>query len=82
MFVTNIKFLLLLKICVLQENSYSVVQFMNTEEENNWQEEMTIPTPKVNFVVKLNSDVLKNLCSLQAKLKSFREDSINEIKEK
>ena len=53
---------------------------MNTEEENSQQEEMTTPTPEVNLVVKLNSDVLKNLHSLQAQLKSFREDSLNERK--
>ena len=54
---------------------------MNTEEENNLQEEMTTPTLEVNLVVELNSDVLKTLHSLQAELKSFREDSLNEIKE-
>ena len=54
---------------------------MNTEEENIRQEEMITPTPKVNLVVEINSDVLKTLHSLQAELKSFREDSLNEIKE-
>ena len=54
---------------------------MNTEEENNWQKEMTTPTLEVNLVVKLNSDMLKNLHSLQAELKSFREDSLNERNE-
>ena len=54
---------------------------MNTEEENSRQEEMTTPTPEVNLVVKLNSDVLKTLHSLQAELKSFAEDSLNERKE-
>ena len=54
---------------------------MNTKEENTRPEEMTTPTPEVNFVVELNSDVLKTLHSLQAELKSFREDSLNEIKE-
>ena len=42
---------------------------------------MTTPTLEVNFVVKPNSDALINLQSLQAKLKSFREDSLNERKE-
>ena len=32
-------------------------------------------------MVELNSDVLKTLHSLQVELKSFREDSLNEIKE-
>ena len=54
---------------------------MNTEEENNRHKEMTTPTPKVNLVVKLNSDVLKTSHSLQDELKSFREDSLNERKE-
>ena len=54
---------------------------MNSEGENSRQEEMTTPTPEVNLVVKLNSDMLKNLHSLQAELKSFREDSINERNE-
>ena len=51
---------------------------MNTKEEKKWQKEMTTPTLEVNLVVKLNSDMLKNLHSLQAELKSFREDSLNE----
>ena len=42
---------------------------------------MTTPTPEVNFAVKLKYDVLKTLHSLQAELKSFREDSVNERKE-
>ena len=54
---------------------------MNTKEGNSRQEEMTTPTPEVKLVVKLNSDVLKNLHSLQAEQKSFREDSLNERKE-
>ena len=54
---------------------------MNTEEENSRQEEMTTPTSGVNLVVELNYDVLKTLHSLQAELKSFREDSLNERKE-
>ena len=54
---------------------------MNTEEENSRQEEMTTPTPEVNVVVDLNSDVLKTLHNLQAELKIFREDSLNERNE-
>ena len=42
---------------------------------------MTTPTLEVNLVVELNSDVLKNLHSIQVKWKSFREYSLNEIKE-
>ena len=56
--------LLLLKFFVFQEIFYSIVQFMNTEEENNRQEEMTTPTPEVYLVVELNSDVLRTLHSL------------------
>ena len=37
---------------------------MNTKEENSCQEEMNTPTPEVNLVVELNSEVLKNLHSL------------------
>ena len=54
---------------------------MNTEEENSWQEEMTTPTLEVNLVVEVNSNVLKNLHNIQAELKSFIEDSLNERKE-
>ena len=54
---------------------------MKIDEENSWQVEMTILTSEVNLVVELNSDVLKNLHSPQAELKSFREDSLNERKE-
>ena len=54
---------------------------MNTEEESGQQEEMTPPTPEVDLVVEIKSDVLKTLHSLQVELKSFREDSLNEIKE-
>ena len=75
------QFLLLLNFCVLQENFYSTVQFMNTEEENSQREEMTTPTLEVNLVVKLNSNVLKTLHSIQDQLKSFREYSLNERKE-
>ena len=42
---------------------------------------MTTPTPEVNLVVELNSDVLKTLYSLQAELIFFREYSLNERKE-
>ena len=42
---------------------------------------MTTPNLEVNLVVKLNSDALKNLHPLQAELKIFKEDSINERKE-
>ena len=54
---------------------------MNIERENNWHEEMATPTSEVNLVVDLNSDELKTLHSLQAELKSFREDGLNERKE-
>ena len=54
---------------------------MNTEEENSQKEEMTTPPLEVNLVVELNSDVMKTLHNLQAKMKSFREDSLNERKE-
>ena len=44
-------FLLLTEIFMFQKKIYSAVQFMNTNEENNQQEEMTTPTPEVNFVL-------------------------------
>ena len=55
---------------------------MNIDEEKNRQEEMTTPTPEVNLVIELKSDVLKTLHSIQAELKSFREDSLNERNER
>ena len=42
---------------------------------------MNTSTPKVNLVVKINSDVLKTLHSLQAELKSFIEYNLNERKQ-
>ena len=54
---------------------------MNTEKENIWHEKMNTTTLEVNLVVKLNFGVLKTLYSLQAELKSFREDSLNERKD-
>ena len=54
---------------------------MNTKEENNRLKEMATPTLELNLVVELNSDVMKNLHSLQAQLKIFRQDSLNERKE-
>ena len=76
------KFFAAIEIFVLQEKQfYSTIQFMNTDSENSQQEEMTTPTLEVNLVVELNSDVLKTFHSLQAELKSFREDSLNERKE-
>ena len=66
---------------MLQENFYSIVQFINTKEENSRQEEMTTPTLEMNLVVDLKFDVLKTLHSLQFELKSFREGSLNERKE-
>ena len=82
-YVTNRrKKFLVLKIYVLKEKFYSTVQFMNTKEENSWQEEMTTPTLEVNLVVELKSDVLKNLHNIQDELKSFREDNLNERNEK
>ena len=62
-------------------NFYSGDQFMNTVEEKGQQGNMTIPTSEAELVVDLSSDVLKTLHSLQAELKSFREDILNERKE-
>ena len=57
------------------------IEFMNNEEENGHQGKMNTPTLEVELVVEIKYDVLKNLHSLQAELKSFREDSLNERKE-
>ena len=54
---------------------------MNTGEENNRQGRMNTPTPKGELVVELNSDILKTIHSIQAELRSLREDSLNERKE-
>ena len=54
---------------------------MNIEEENSQQGKVNTPTSKAELVIELNFDVLKTLHSLQAELKSFREDSLNERKE-
>ena len=62
-------------------NFYSTDQFINTEEENNHQGNMTTPTLEAELVVELNSDGLKTLHSLQVELKIFREDNLNERKE-
>ena len=54
---------------------------MNIEEDDSRQGKMNTPTQGVELVVELNSDILKTIHSLQAKLQSFREDSLNERKE-
>ena len=54
---------------------------MNTEEENNWQGNMTTPTSKEDLVIELKYDVLKTLHTLQTELKISREDSLNKRKE-
>ena len=42
---------------------------------------MNTPTQEEELVVELNSDILKTIHSLQAKLQIFKEDSLNERKE-
>ena len=54
---------------------------MNTEEENSRQGKMTTPTPEVELVVELNSNVFKTLQCLPAELKSFKEDTLNKRRE-
>ena len=54
---------------------------MNTEEYNSRQVRMNTPIPEGELVVLLNSDILKTIHSLQAELRSLREDSLNERKE-
>ena len=54
---------------------------MNTEEDNNQQGKMNTTTSEAELVVKLNSDILNTIHSLQAELQSLREDSMNERKE-
>ena len=54
---------------------------MNTKEDKSQQGKMNTPTFEVELVVELNYDILKTIHSLQAELKSFKEDSLNERKE-
>ena len=54
---------------------------MNTEEDNIRQGRMNTPTPEAELVVEKNSDILKTIHSLQAELRSLREDILNERKE-
>ena len=54
---------------------------MNTKEDNSRQGSMNTPTPEGELVVELNSDILKTIRSLQAELRSLREDNLNERKE-
>ena len=42
---------------------------------------MNTPTPEEELMVELNSDILKTIHSLQAELRSLREDSMNERNE-
>ena len=53
---------------------------MDDEEDNSMQGRMNTPTLEGELVVELNSDILKSIHSLQAKLPSLREDSLNERK--
>ena len=55
---------------------------MNTEEDKNRQGRMNTPTPEAELVVELNSNIFKTIHNLQAELRSLREDSLNERKEK
>ena len=54
---------------------------MNTKEDNSRQGRMNTPTLEGELVVELNSNILKTIHSLQAELRSLREDSLNERKE-
>ena len=54
---------------------------MNTKEYNSWQGKLNTPTQEAELVVKLNSDIMKTIQSLQAYLHSFKDDNMNERKE-
>ena len=54
---------------------------MNTEEDNSRKGKLNTPTQEAEPVVELNSDIMKTIQSLQADLKSFRDDNLNERKE-
>ena len=54
---------------------------MNTREDNRRQGRMNTPTPKVELVVELNSNILKTIHNIQEELQSLKEDSLNERKE-
>ena len=55
---------------------------MNTEEDNSQQGKLNTPTQEAKLVVILNSDIMKTIQSLQEDLQSFRDENLNEKKEK
>ena len=54
---------------------------MNIEEDNKQQGKLNTPTQEAKLVVKLNSDILNTIQSLQADLQSFKDDNLNERNE-
>ena len=55
---------------------------MNMEEDNNQQGKLNTPTREEELVVELNSDILKTIQILHANLLIFKDDNMNNIKEK
>ena len=55
---------------------------MNTKEGNNRQGNLNSPTREEELVVDLNFDLMKTIHSLQVDLQSFKDDNMNERKEK
>ena len=56
------------------------VQNMDIEEDNNRQGNLNSPTQEVELVVKLNSNLMKAIPSLQEDLQSFKDDNMNKRK--
>ena len=54
---------------------------MDTKEDNIQQGRMNTPTPEAELVLEMNSNILNTIHSLQAELRSLREDNLNERKE-
>ena len=55
---------------------------MNIEEDNNQKGNLNTPTQEEEIVVELNSDILKSIQSLQEEIQIFKDDNMNERKEK
>ena len=58
------------------------VQIMNMEEDNSRKGKLNTPTREEELVVELNFDILKTIQSLQEDLQIFKDDNMNERKEK
>ena len=55
---------------------------MNTKEDNSRKGNLNSPTQDEELVVEINLDLMKTIQSLQVDLQIFKDDNMNEIKEK